>query len=290
MLKRPANLPQFEPHATAGFAFYICRGKRIPFKWHHHPEFELFALGAGRGIRIVGDSIEEFCDGDVCLIGANLPHTWRCPSRGGGGYRLFLVQFLPDFMGRSFLGLPEMRALRRLFQKAANGLKITGVSARRVLATLATIAKERPKASRRFLLILSLLMDLAESKDLRTLSSTLSLPSVNPRIDQLLQRVLDYLRDHFDQDPSETKVAALAGMSATAFSRFFRRNTGKTYIGFVTELKVSRACAALLETDQTVAEVAYGSGFRNLANFNQHFRRYKKMTPIEYRRRILREF
>jgi hypothetical protein len=46
--------------------------------WHYHPELELHYVIQGEGVRLVGDNISNFSDGEIILLGANLPHTWRC--------------------------------------------------------------------------------------------------------------------------------------------------------------------------------------------------------------------
>ena len=48
----------------------------IPFLWHYHPEFELTLTLNSRGQRYIGDDIANYDDGDLVLLGPNLPHTW----------------------------------------------------------------------------------------------------------------------------------------------------------------------------------------------------------------------
>ena len=48
----------------------------IPFQWHYHPEFELTLTLNSRGQRYIGDAISGYDDGDLVLLGPNLPHTW----------------------------------------------------------------------------------------------------------------------------------------------------------------------------------------------------------------------
>jgi AraC-like DNA-binding protein len=77
-------------------------------------------------------------------------------------------------------------------------------------------------------------------------------------------------------------------MSRPSFSRFFHRATNKTFRGFLNEVRIGHASRALLETDQTVAEICYDSGFSNLSNFNRQFLRLRQVSPREYRRKIQR--
>jgi len=76
-------------------------------------------------------------------------------------------------------------------------------------------------------------------------------------------------------------------MSAGAFSRFFHAATGRTFIKAVGDLRISHACQMLRNTDKTVAEICFDSGFENLSNFNRQFRARKAMAPNEFRERLL---
>ena len=74
-------------------------------------------------------------------------------------------------------------------------------------------------------------------------------------------------------------------MSAPSFSRFFRRATNRTFRAFLNEVRIGHASRVLLETDRTVAEVCYDSGFGNLSNFNRQFLKLRKVPPRAYRRK-----
>jgi AraC-like DNA-binding protein len=289
----PAPAPQYEPHPLANsraFAFYDFTAAANPFGWHYHPEIELIYWTTARGVRMAGDSIENFENGDLCLIGSNLPHTWSVHILPDRPERNIQVQFLPDCLGRETMGLAEMRPLVQLFEKSRQGLKITGSMRQGLAERLMRIATDKPNPAKRFCLILELLVDLAESADLHPLASSAAIPFFNPRIDRLVSRVLEFVLANLDGDASQAKAAALLGMSPAAFSRFFRRYVGKTYIGCVNEIRIGRACTALAQTDHTVAAIAYDAGFQNLSHFNAQFRKYKRTSPLLYRRLVQRQF
>jgi AraC-like DNA-binding protein len=281
--------PRFETHSLAdsrAFAFYDFTVKNNVFSWHYHPELELIYWPTARGIRMAGDSIEDFENGDFCLIGSNLPHAWSISATPAHPERNIQVQFPPDCLGSPLMALEEMRALRKLIEKSRQGLKIIG-NGRRVLGgELLRIAAEKPRLAKRFCRILDILMELAESPDIQPLASSVAVPSVNPRIDQAVGKVLAFIQTNLDGDVPQTRAAALLGMSPAAFSRFFKRHVGNTYVGFINQLRIGRACMALQKTDRTIAEIAYDGGFENLSHFNKQFRRYKRLSPSQYRKRI----
>ena len=105
-----------------------------------------------------------------------------------------------------------------------------------------------------------------------------------PQARRRIDRVINYLNERFSGEVTQSDVARRIGMSPAAFSRFFRRTTGTTFVDYLNELRVSRACNLLIDTEESVLEVSLRSGFNNLSNFNRKFRRYKAMTPKEYRR------
>ena len=281
--------PHFESHSLAdsrAFAFYDVSSISNPFRWHYHPELELIYWPNARGIRMVGDSIEDFEGGDFCLIGSNVPHTWsvgatpKCPERN------IQIQFPENCLGQSFLELEEMKSVQQLIKKARRGLKVVGASRRVLGEKLIRIAEEKLKPAKRFCRILELLVDLAESKDVQLLASDVAASDANPRIDKAIDKVLAFVQEHIETGVPQTKAAALLGMSPAAFSRFFKRHVGNTYVGCVNQIRIGRACMALQKTDRTVAEIAYDMGFENLSHFNKQFRKYKKISPSQYRRRM----
>jgi transcriptional regulator GlxA family with amidase domain len=99
-----------------------------------------------------------------------------------------------------------------------------------------------------------------------------------------IEKVLSYIDQNLEREISQREVARMAGLSTAGFSRFFSRNLGKTFVTYVAELRIKRACQLLLDNEHGIAAIARLSGFHNLANFNRRFFRFKGMTPSEYRR------
>lgn len=100
------------------------------------------------------------------------------------------------------------------------------------------------------------------------------------RIDQVCQ----YLVEHFTEDLSHREVAQKFNFSTAAFSRLFKRATRKTYQSFLKELRLGHACRLLADTDATITQIAYESGFQSLSNFNRRFKETYGFAPKEWRK------
>jgi len=270
--------------AKASFAFIDFRRKKYDFVWHYHPELELALVVTGDGLRFVGDSIQEFDDGDLVLLGANLPHTWFSTRKQTRQCYSMVIQFLPACLGRDFLQLPEARPLLRLFARASRGLLIAGRTRQAVTELLLKMARQPVGSLQHLNAFMTIMTLLAASEDLTPLTVAgyhpLLSQSANRRINQVLTQIHNCVEDF----PTQQELARTLRLSPQAFSRFFKRCIGKTFIEYINELRISRVCRKLLETTDSVTEIAYSAGFNNLSNFNEHFRRIKKMTPREYRK------
>jgi len=260
----------------------------FPFQWHHHPELELTLIESGRGHRFVGDHIATYRPGDLVLLGGGPPHTWR--SQGGGRgrgrgrqapHRAVVLQFAPERVAGALWRLPEMAAVRRLFAGAVQGLAFTGPVRATIAERMAALPDLPP--ARQLAELIGILARLPEAR-----CEALASPGFEVDVDtenrRRIDRVCQYLLDHYTEDIAQPQVAARAGLSSAAFSRFFRRMTGKTFQAYLRELRTGHACRLLIEEDAPIIDICYASGFNNLSNFNRCFARLRGCTPSAYRR------
>lgn len=280
--------PRFEDvptDASAAFVFREFQWDYFPFNWHYHPHVELTLVVRGRGLRFVGDSVEPFREGDLCLLGANTPHCWASQPGSPPGVRSLVVQFSPEAWGDPLWSLPELRKVRLLFSRAQRGLAITGPTRQAVGDKIQQMLKQPHGSWARLSILFNALVKIAEGSDCRELAHTgWQEPKVEPDHRRLGQ-ILGYIHANAGPDLQQQQVAQAARMSPQAFSQFFKRSVGKTFVAYVNELKVRRACHALMEDTHTITEVAYAAGFNNLSHFNSRFRRLMKMTPRDFRYR-----
>jgi AraC-like DNA-binding protein len=278
---------RIERVSPGGAASFLCRRRADPrfgFYWHFHPEIELTYIVRSRGRRFVGDSIEPYEDGDLVLLGPNLPHTWDSDPRRGGRHEAVFCQFSASFLGEDFLRAPEFAGVRRLLDRSAAGLRFTGRTQKAAARVMGGM--DRAQGLARLAALLEVLDLLARSREYRPLSSRRFVPALREGDAGRIDRVCRMLHSRCTERVTLAEAAAAAHLSIPAFSRFFRRKTGRTLVAYLNELRTGLASRELIESDRPVSDIAFDSGFNNLSNFNRRFLALKGMNPREFRRQF----
>jgi len=253
--------------------------------WHYHPEVELTLIRQGTGMRLVGDSIEQFKDGDLILLGANLPHLWRSDAeyfsdQPGLHVEAVAIHFKKDFWGTDFLDLPEMKLIKELLEKARRGIRVAGKTKNAIAPKMEAALKASDSA--RIVLLIDMLATIAASKDYKFLSSAGFLKSYSLANTDKINVIYDYTFNNFQKELSIKEIASVANLSPHSFCRYFKTRTLKTYWQFLLEVRIGYACRLLIEDKLTVARICYECGFNNLSNFNRHFKSITNKTPLQY--------
>lgn len=279
-------LEKVRPPEGASWAWLDRRlDDAIPFQWHHHPEYELTLTLNSRGQRFVGDAIGDYGDGDLVLVGPNLPHTWASRDRidPAAPHRALVMWFHPDWAAPLVGLLAELRPVGDLLDRARRGLQFSPEAADTVRPLIEAIF-ERPAADR-----LSGLIDV-----LRQLALAPATPLSSPRLVQApsgsrtrIDRVLDHIHVHYAEGISIPDLAEIAALSPSGLHRLFRRHIHQTITDYVMRLRIGEACALLSGTGRPIAHIAEEVGYDSLANFNRQFKALKAMTPRRYRARFV---
>jgi AraC-like DNA-binding protein len=275
---------QVETIPESGSGSFVARRfslERFDRPYHFHPEVEITHIVRSQGRRVIGDHIGEFQEGDLYLLGPNLPHGFSNTRTPPEGAEAEVLHFAEGIGGGFFEVAPECRAWQPWMRLSVQGLCVRGETA--ALAGALLLRIREASGPRRWALFLELVDCLCQSP----LPSPLASPGFagwtpSPGSERL-QRVCAHILEHFADDLRHEDLATMAHFAPTAFSRAFRSATGKTYSRFLQEVRLGHACRLLSETPDTVTSIAFASGFRNLANFNRQFRAAYGCCPRDYR-------
>ncbi len=273
---------------TPDASFAINRFK-MPFfdiPWHLHPQYEIIYIVNSTGTRYVGDSIEPFEKDDLVLMGNELPHCWlNAPINECKGKNFdvdyIVVQFNPDFLGNDFFQKPEFNQLNQLLKASKRGIHFEGKVVKKIEKKLFSMLKK--KGLERLILFFQLLNKLVDANNQRFLSSEGFIKSIDYEKHPAIKKIKTYVYENFKTKIKLEEVAELAGMTETSFCRFFKSQQKQTFLSYLKEFRIGYASRQLRETDLSINEICYESGYDNLANFYRDFKNRKKVTPKMYR-------
>lgn len=273
--------------------YILFHETRSRFKniWHFHPELELHYIIRGEGVRFIGDNVSNFSHGELVLVGENLPHTWRSSDAYFDDtldldVEIIVMQFLPDCLGNDLMKLPEVHLITKLYERAKSGLLIGGETKKAITKIMESAPGARGLES--IMILFSILKALAETDEYETIVNGSNIfHHSNTMYASRLNDICNYTLSNYKNDISLEQIAELSNLSITSFCRYFKLMTNKTYHNFLTEIRISHACRALVEDKLPVQVICFECGFNNLSNFYRHFKKITGVTPYDYKQTYL---
>jgi AraC-like DNA-binding protein len=250
----------------------------LEYYWHHHPEYELTFKINIKGKRIVGDSYEEFHPGDLVLIGPDLPHTWVTNRKEKNRDCDFVVIQFSNNLFNSFIHLAEFDRIKRLLQNSRQGLHFK--NSKPLKEKILSLPEKQ--GVNKLTDLIWILEQLTKQKGRKLASAEYEITQAIGR-EQRINKVCNYLEQNFSKPIGIDEAAKIINISKSAFCKFFKRTTGKTFSDYLNEIRIGYACYQLLETDKPIASIARTAGFDSVSYFNRVFTKKKNSTPREFR-------
>ena len=266
--------------------FYISenRNKHLSYPIHCHADYELNFMEHGNGVRrIVGDSDEIIGDCDLVLItGKDLEHVWNRTGCDSPDLHEITIHFSADLFNGSFLQKTNFQSIQIMLEKAQRGLLFSEETMSRAVPMLTSLLGEK-RGFYAVLRFMAILYELSLDEHARILSSN-SFARVRHMVDsQRVNKVQDYVEEHYMDEIRLATLADMVGMTSVSFSRFFRQSTGQTFSDYLIAVRLEHASRLLLDSHMPIAEVCFECGFNNLSNFNRIFKKNKHCAPKVYR-------
>jgi len=249
-------------------------------KLHQHDEIQISYIEKGNGTLLVGNSFTNYYTGNVFVIGSNVPHAFKSDTSKNETSKMLTLFFTKESFGTSFFKLEEFEEIESFFVNSLHGFQVTSQ-----LTEIKEIFNKLKKATKleRFIILIALLKLLSDS-DINLLSNYTYAKKLSDSEGKRMRKVFDYTLKNANQKISLDEIASVANMTKNAFCKFFKKRTNKTYINYLTELRIENACKILKSNkDMAIVDVAFKAGFYNISNFNRRFKELKKMTPLIFR-------
>ncbi|MCF6224498.1 MAG: AraC family transcriptional regulator [Flavobacteriaceae bacterium] len=266
-------------------------GPYMDYPLHYHPEFEIIFVAKSYGIRLMGDHIGNFNDGDLMFISSNLPHVWRNDNDfyqedKNLNVDVYVIHFREDALKSGFFELPEFDHIsRELFIRGQQGVLIKGKDCQKISELIMSVYFS--SGIERLINFFKTLDLFANTKEYELLSSPGYANTINTTDTDRINKVMDYLMKNYKQEIKLSEVAKLVNLNKSSFCRYFKSRTRKTYSQFLNEIRVQHACKLLVRNRMTVSEICYEIGYNNISHFNRQFKLITGMTATEYKKNYL---
>jgi AraC-like DNA-binding protein len=281
---RPPNFESIVTDPSRSFKWHRHDCPSNIARWNYHPEYEIHLITRSHGRQFVGDHIGEFGPGNLVLAGSNLPHNWISDLGPGEVIegRDIVIQFVPELLRLRADVFPELADLEPFLTGPLRGFEFFGDAARRGGDLMRRIGEAC--GFQRLALFFELIDLLARTPEKKILASPDYAPTLDKETLGVVHDVISYIVDNLPGTVRMSEAAAIAGMTQSAFSRFFKKNTGANFVDYSRKLRIGRACKLLSDTGRPVTDICFEVGYANISNFNRHFRKERGVTPSQYKR------
>lgn len=276
----PFKIPKPEKD---GLVFQIDFEDTFYDKLHQHEEIQLSYVIEGEGTLVVGDTVNDYSKDSILVIGSNIPHVFKSDFDASKNSHMLSLFFTESSFGKDFFQLEELKELAVFFKRSKHGFKVTSKKKqiKNIFFTL-----EKATKLERFIALIELLKITSKS-NYKSLSSFIFDKEYSDNEGYRMRNVFEFTMNNFKDNISLEAIAEIANMTKTAFCKYFKKRTNKTYIQFLNELRIENACKMLINnSDLSIAEIAENSGFNNISNFNRQFKAVKFISPSAFKNNL----
>lgn len=255
----------------------------------HHNEIELNYLESGTVTYLLGGTKTVVRAGRLSAFWAAIPHQIIDFGTQAAYYvatiplQWFLQWRLPDQMVQALMQ-------GRVIAESDNGS--AGADSERFARWEDDLEQAQPERQRIVLLEmqarlmrLGLTLPATGAPSATRARATLSGAGLNR-----VERMACFIAQRYTERLTVQEIADCAKLHPNYAMSLFQKTFGTTLINYLTQHRVSHAQRLLATTDQTIAEIAFSSGFNSISRFNEAFRRACGCSPREYRRTHLLEY
>jgi AraC-like DNA-binding protein len=267
----------------------ITKEERLPYFYphlHRHYEVQLIWIIKGEGTLVADNSMHSFHNNEIYWIGANQPHVFKSEASylaedSGKEIETLNIFFNLDRHLASFFSIPEVKNLSQFIKQHNAGFKIPPANVTDI--ALKMVMVKETSGIEQFIHFIDLLKTLSLLGDIKPLSSHTKTVNYSEHEGIRIATIYNYIMQNYEKQITLEEVAKLAYMTPQAFCRYFKKHTQHTLVSFINEVRINEACRKLTDNKyESIASIAYDTGFNSITNFNRVFKSVVKKSPKEF--------
>ncbi len=253
---------------------------------HRHAEIQITWIQKGDGTLLAGNNMHVFREGEIYMIGANLPHLFKSDPvyfqpDSDREVRAVTIFFNPSGKLAALFNLPEMKAIKAFLAQNQSGFKLPDVIYPDIANRIETI--QNTAGAAQLYGFIELLNVISGYNDLPPLSAGSYAFSMTDPEGMRIASVYNYIMQNYSSALTLEDVAMQAHLTPTAFCRYFKKHTRYTLVNFINKIRVNEACKMLVNgSAKSIATIAYSCGFNSITNFNYVFKSITGVSPRDY--------
>ncbi|MGX7195922.1 AraC family transcriptional regulator [Enterococcus olivae] len=253
---------------------------------HWHKEIELIYANRGRVNIGIGETVVTLEEGEIIFFASGEPHYFLAsPDNERYVYQFDLKLFDETILRKG------QESLLSLFEQGERHSRYWPEAFRQTIIELlvelyhleseTTAGKNYLVLSNLYRLIGELYRTLPRKEEQKKIT-----PTAIHRKETLmrLNEIFEYIENQYQESITVEEVAKHVGFSPYYFTRFFKKNTGQTFIQFLTEYRVNQAKFILANEKLPMAEVAEDAGFSSVKTFHHVFKEAVGQSPLQYQK------
>ncbi len=277
---------------TNSVYFKEIKSKQLNDQFHFHNAYEIALILKGSGRRIVGDCVETFKSGDIVILGPEIAHASYSDKKyhvkGTKNIHAIVVYFEPNWISDSVLSSADFESFKILLNNLKRGIVPTGEL--KGFIKNQVIKLRNADGFKALIILLEILYFLSETDEYTYLVSSGYINSHKENDVQKIDEIYKYVMKNFTGKISLNNVSERIFMTPSAFCKYFKSKTNKTFTQFVNEIRINYACDLLRSNDNEIYNICFQCGFNNFTSFNKFFKQFMQLTPTEYRLRFRTAF
>lgn len=267
---------------TSSYRIFRIKERKLYSYWHYHAEMEIVYIVKGEGIWMFGENVRRFSEGELLMIGQNIPHNFVTDK---DIHEKDVETICVQFSKKVFDSFPEGELLADLFKEFDKGIIISDID-KAYKSKIFEMEKFQGNSIKSLIAFFELLEMINRSREKNFVLKEL-FHKYNFSLQHLerLNVVLDYIHSNYLHNISLTEISEIAHYTPHSFTRWFKKKMGLTFIEYLHKIKLAHACQLLISSNNSISNIALQSGFDNISTFNRLFKEQLGCSPTKFKQK-----